>query len=310
MEAKRPHLYWTPCAAHCVDLILEDIGKMPEFKATLKKAMSVNAYIYVRPGVVNMLRQFTGQKELVRAGVTRFATAFLTLERMHKLKKCLRTMFGSKEWKISKWGKEAAGIKVAKIILTTRFWGSVLYILKIYGPLVRVLRLVDGERRPAMGYVYEAMDKAKEAIMKAFEGNEEKYSKVFEIIDNRWECQLHRPLHAAGYYLNPQFFYSSLSSLVDGEVMDGFYATMERLVTSNDEIDKITRQLSAYRKAQGLFGRETAIRHRDLLSPAEWWENYGAQTPELRKFAIKVLSLTCSASGCERNWSVFEHVSI
>ena len=24
--AKYPHLYWTPCAAHCIDLILEDIA--------------------------------------------------------------------------------------------------------------------------------------------------------------------------------------------------------------------------------------------------------------------------------------------
>ncbi|XP_042383296.1 uncharacterized protein LOC121975615 [Zingiber officinale] len=97
LEAKRPHLYWTPCAAHCVDLILEDIGKLPDFKATLKKTMSVNAYIYVRPGMVNMLRQFTRQKELCRAGVTRFATAFLTLERMHLQKQNLRKMFISKD---------------------------------------------------------------------------------------------------------------------------------------------------------------------------------------------------------------------
>nr|XP_033516022.1 uncharacterized protein LOC117280418 [Nicotiana tomentosiformis] len=33
----------------------------------------------------------------------------------------------------------------------------------------------------------------------------------------------------------------------------------------------------------------------------------GHSTPELQKFAIKVLSLTCSSFGCERNWSVFEH---
>ncbi|CAN1164041.1 hypothetical protein LINPERPRIM_LOCUS32962, partial [Linum perenne] len=30
--------------------------------------------------------------------------------------------------------------------------------------------------------------------------------------------------------------------------------------------------------------------------------------PELQKFAVRILSLTCSASGCERNWSVFERV--
>ena len=65
MQARRKHLHWTPCAAHCLDLMLEDIGKMPIVSRTLKKAMQLNAYIYVRPGVVNMLRKFTGERELV-----------------------------------------------------------------------------------------------------------------------------------------------------------------------------------------------------------------------------------------------------
>ncbi|XP_059294891.1 uncharacterized protein LOC132047945 isoform X1 [Lycium ferocissimum] len=35
---------------------------------------------------------------------------------------------------------------------------------------------------------------------------------------------------------------------------------------------------------------------------------FGGRTPELTKFAIRVLSLTCSSSGCERNWSTFESI--
>ena len=86
MEAKRQHLFWTPCATHCIDLMLEDVGKLPNCDRTLKRAMSLNAYIYVRPGVVNMLRRFTGHKELVRTGVSRFAIIFLTLQHIHKQK--------------------------------------------------------------------------------------------------------------------------------------------------------------------------------------------------------------------------------
>jgi len=37
------------------------------------------------------------------------------------------------------------------------FWNIIVYILKVMGPLVRVLRLVDNERKPTMGYIYEAM---------------------------------------------------------------------------------------------------------------------------------------------------------
>lgn len=40
---KRKHLYWTPCAAHCLDLILEDIGKgIPKVVSALKKSMFIN----------------------------------------------------------------------------------------------------------------------------------------------------------------------------------------------------------------------------------------------------------------------------
>jgi hypothetical protein len=40
----------------------------------------------------------------------------------------------------------------------------------------------------------------------------------------------------------------------------------------------------------------------------EWWLTYGCSAPNLQKLAIRVLSQTCSASGCERNWSLFEHI--
>ena len=38
---------------------------------------------------------------------------------------------------------------------------------------------------------------------------------------------------------------------------------------------------------------------------AEWWYNYGESAPNLRRIAIRILSQTCSSSGCERNWSTW-----
>ena len=36
-------------------------------------------------------------------------------------------------------------------------------------------------------------------------------------------------------------------------------------------------------------------------TPAQWWDSYGDEYLELQRFAIRVLSLTCTSSGCERN---------
>ncbi|XP_027193035.1 uncharacterized protein [Cicer arietinum] len=158
LTAKRPHLFWTPCAAHCLYLMLEDIGKIAKVKMVIQKGISLVGFIYNHTLALNIMRKNTGNVELVRHGVTRFATTFLTLQRLHKQKTNLRT------------------------------------------------------------------------------------------------------------------------------------------------------QLSEYKIANGLFGLGGAIRQRTTLAPAEWWKTYGAQTPLLQLLAIKVLSLTCSSSGCERNWSTFEHI--
>ncbi|KAK1588511.1 hypothetical protein Q3G72_024175 [Acer saccharum] len=38
---KRTRLWWTPCTAHCIDLILEKIGNLPQHKNVLRKAKKV-----------------------------------------------------------------------------------------------------------------------------------------------------------------------------------------------------------------------------------------------------------------------------
>ncbi|XP_038711795.1 uncharacterized protein LOC120005989 [Tripterygium wilfordii] len=44
------------------------------------------------------------------------------------------------------------------------------------------------------------------------------------------------------------------------------------------------------------------------MNAAGWWSNYGGSTPNLKKMAIRILSLTISSLGCERNRSTFEGV--
>ncbi|XP_047260348.1 uncharacterized protein LOC124893377 [Capsicum annuum] len=222
------------------------------------------------PLLLNMKRRFTNERKLVKPGKTRFATAFLTLQRLFKQKSNLRSMFISEEWN-------------------------------------KILPLVDGEAKPSMGYIYEAMSKAKEVI-KSFFTEEHKYAKIFDIIDKRWSDQLHRPLHAAGNILNPLLYYNREDDLLNKNLMMEFHTCIAKMVVDEDMQDKIIDQISSYKNAKGLFGIATAIRQRDKKSPVEWWRLYGSETPELQKFAIKILGLTCSASGCERNWSAFEHI--
>jgi len=41
----RPHMFWTQCPAHCIDLMLEDI-KIPKVKKVIQRGVSFKGYIY------------------------------------------------------------------------------------------------------------------------------------------------------------------------------------------------------------------------------------------------------------------------
>ena len=106
------------------------------------------------------------------------------------------------------------------------------------------------------------------------------YMPIWNIIDARWELQLHRPLHAAAYYLNPHYHYNS-NFKVNANIKIGLYQCLERMVPDASERCKIDLQLDSFKDASGLFGIEAAKITRDKKTPAKWWDSYGDECPEL-----------------------------
>jgi hypothetical protein len=269
-----PSLYWSPCAAHCIDLMLEDMGKLPWIKEIIDSARSVTKYIYNHTFVLSLMRQFTGNKELVRPAITRFATTFISLQSLLKSMLDLQRMFLSNEWVACVYSTKQDGQAIAQLVgHDLIFWSGVgevcaisepFEVCAISEPLVKVLRLVDGEK-PAMGYLYEAMDRAKEAIYRYYENKGEegltKRAQIWGVIDERWNNTLHRPIHAAGLYLNPAFAYACGFNF-DGEVIDGFLQCVQRMVLTPAERLEISRQNEIYRMASGMVGYDMAVQDR------------------------------------------------
>ena len=96
-----------------------------------------------------------------------------------------------------------------------------------------------------------------------------KYSNIFRIINERQECQLHRPLHAADHLLNPEYFYFDIKIVTNEEITAGLYAQIQRLVPSTEIQDKIMVELSMYKKVEGLFGIQLAERSRKTRAPGK-----------------------------------------
>ena len=65
---------------HCIDLMFEDIGNMKQIKEILDKAKMITGFIYNSLKVVNLMKVFTKDRDLLRPGITRFATEFISLQ--------------------------------------------------------------------------------------------------------------------------------------------------------------------------------------------------------------------------------------
>ena len=134
--------------------------------------------------------------------------------------------------------------------------------------LVKVLQIVDGDKNPT-GFLYEAMDSAKEAIQHLYRSNETKYRPIWNIIDRRWNRQLHQHIHAAAYYLNPKYYFSNTFK-ADAKVHIGLDTCIQRLVADLDLQDLILDELQSYKREEGpLFSSPDCKCRRYTLQPGK-----------------------------------------
>jgi hypothetical protein len=300
---KYTKIYWTPCATHCLDLLLHDLAKFPWVNETIRRGKTIANFIINHRLTLSIYRK-NATRELLRPCDTRFATFYITLKRVVEEKTSLRAIFCNTEWERSHLSKESKGKNVEQIVLNNSFWENADKVLKMCNPIVNVLRMVDGDK-PSIGFIYEGMDRCKEAIATAFDNVEANYQEIWEVIDRRWKM-MHSPLHAAGCYLDPRLF--GISRHQDDEVMSGLYEAIDKLLPDPSIAYSVRSQLRAYRLQEGVFGTKSAKYDRTKVVGAIWWEFYGSGTLELQNFAIRVLSQGSSASACERNWSSFNHI--
>ncbi|KAH0712354.1 hypothetical protein KY289_008313 [Solanum tuberosum] len=162
MMGAYPQIYWTPCAAHCINLMFGDIFK--------SKAIVVKLDEKIHQG-----KKFgvTGQDKICN-GLLNFESYVHTKEKLENFSPLNR--MDSKSICKGNFGE------------------------RICGPLTTVLYLVDGEKKPPMGYIYEAMDRAKETI-------------------------------ARGYVLNPRLFYKAQEEgILLKNLWDEYYACVEKMI--------------------------------------------------------------------------------
>ncbi|XP_023756354.1 uncharacterized protein LOC111904876 [Lactuca sativa] len=249
-----------------------------------------------------MMRKFTNKRDIIRPGVTRFASAYLTLQSLSEKKEELRHMFSSNEWEECKFSDVVKGRSSHTLVTGSTFWAGVALCLKVFSPLVKVLRMVDADWKPSMGFVYGEIKKAKKEIIDALGGNKKAYEPIINIISKKMKGRLDSKLHLTAYLLNPYYHYKDPQLQHDPEVMDAVLEFFDTLFAGDLEMQKqvVTIDLPEYKKKMDRFGRELAVKACEVndgdYDPATWWGTFGGATPHLTKIAIRIIYFTSSSS--------------
>lgn len=270
-----PHLFWTPCAAHCLDLLLEDIGKIKDFNTCINMAKKVSRFVYKHGRVLDLMREKIGG-DLVRPAVTRFATSFLTLASMHRHRNGLRNLFVSDEWHALSFSTSQEAKQVENIVLSMPFWNKVEYCLRASQPLLIALRIADGDETPAAPEIMAAMEVAKTTIKESLKDKPSLLKEVLLYYDKRWENQMEQKLYGAALYLNPSKFFAirEKDRRQAGKLRAMFNDVMWKMVCNDGEQNKISMQADDYERAEGeSFSKQGAIRDRDRKNPSKFCLN-------------------------------------
>nr|KAJ0214155.1 hypothetical protein LSAT_V11C400201400 [Lactuca sativa] len=277
---------------------------LPRYKKILNHAKTLTVFIYAHHKTLAMMRHFTKKRDIVQPGVTRFASAFLTLQSLADKKAQLKKILSN----------TVKGKATYDMVVNATFWAGVALCLKVFAPLVKVLRMVDADRKPSMGFVYGEIQNAKQEIINALGNNKKAYEPIMDIISKKMKGRLDTPLHLTAYLLNPYYLYKNPEIQNDIDVTDAIVDFVDTMYPGDHSLQNhiVMVELPVYMGKEENFSREIAIKgcevNNDKFDPANWWVAYGASTPQLRKIATRILSLTTSSSGCERNWSTFEGV--
>ncbi|KAL7612098.1 hypothetical protein Lser_V15G09091 [Lactuca serriola] len=64
LKEKRPTIFWSSCATHTINLMLEGIGGLPRFKKVLDQAKKLTIFIYAHHKTLAMMRNYTKKREI------------------------------------------------------------------------------------------------------------------------------------------------------------------------------------------------------------------------------------------------------
>nr|XP_028954628.1 uncharacterized protein LOC114823300 [Malus domestica] len=182
IEAHYPHIFWTPCVVHTLNLALKSICSPKQtdvsyddcnwISTIASDVWSIKFFIMNHSMRLSMFNEHCKLK-LLSIAETRFASTLVMLRRFKEVKEGLQQMVISPNWALYKEDDLVKAMTVKQKILDEYFWEKIDYILFFTAPIYEVIRMADTDK-PCLHLVYEWWDAMIEKVKAAIYRNERK----------------------------------------------------------------------------------------------------------------------------------------
>ncbi|CAM8990676.1 unnamed protein product [Rhodiola kirilowii] len=334
IEGIYPHIYWTPCVVHTLNLALKNIcaaRNLMNNEETYAEChwitevhgdvVQIKNFIVDHGKCLSIYSRFTPLK-LLSVGETRFASIVIMLKRFKLVKRVLEGMVTCDQWTSCRDDDQGKARFMREKILDEYWWDKLNYILSIKSPIYDMIRVCDTDQ-PCLHLVYEMWDVMIEKVKKVIYEHENIdesetstfYDVVHKILVARW-AKSNTPLHCLAHSLNPRYYSHEWLTEDASRVPPHTYAEIsmerrkcfKRLFPNQGDYNKVMNEYANFSLEGGDFGDSDSLQMRYTMDPKFWWGNYGATSPILQKLAIRLLGQPTSSSCSERNWSTYSFI--
>ncbi|GBG68304.1 hypothetical protein CBR_g2850 [Chara braunii] len=207
VEDTFPTIFHVPCAAHCLDLMLHDIGRTDWVKEVVGKGNDVVKFFMNHQRERDIFYVHSGGRQMLRPAATRFATNFHMLDHLKKQRNALvATVRHDARWKptVVPHVQRDTFHEMEEIVLDgAGFWEGVNKVISAVYDIVLLLKVVDGTG-PTISKLYARMDKAVERLRGNPKLPKDEREDIKEMIMRRWNVMT-TPLHCAALFLDPEY---------------------------------------------------------------------------------------------------------
>lgn len=222
IETQYPHIFWTPCVVHTLNLALKNICAAKNIVGNEEVyhechwitevadiALMIKNYILNHNMVLTMFNQIAPLK-LLSVAETRFASVIIMLKRFKLMKRSLESLVLCEEWSTYREYDPVKAQTIRSTVLDELWWDKVDYILEFTTPIYDMLRFADTDR-PSLHLIYDMWDDMIEKVKTIIYRHERKeptedstfYDVVYAILIDRW-TKSSSPLHCLAHSLNPR----------------------------------------------------------------------------------------------------------